>query len=633
MDGARPKCILCHVNFDSIRLLLHHMKIKHPKEDLVVVITKEDSTIKKKIIEASSNSKFSKTFKCDICVKTFLNAASKLAHVKNVHVGYLQSIRPKESLLIETECELCKKQFVNKLVLMNHVIREHGTDIKRICQTCQKACNSEYLFRIHICKDSLNNQKRIETFKEKVADKDIIDYDQVNDETKSSMIDLMVPVQADIQVEEGIQIDEIISEPSETITEKNNDKENNETLQDIENVEDFVSDVMQEDEPEIVQNLSKSAIFKCDICVKIFVSKEKFESHTCAAYGDLQCEFDRCSDVYHSEYELECHMRNYHFMSWRKSQKALNHFGKKKHFKCDKCEKTYSYKNALKEHQEHCNPNGVTDLSGQIVPPLDQGKVLGKCDICEREFSSVEETGYHSHQCATAEGTFICEYERCAKPFKDKSGLEKHMKGFHGHDIKFIDFRKRYRCDVCNKGFSYVGSLKDHRVRTHGDAPIQAFYCEYCEKTYKSNKNLKDHIRSHHTNDKIKEFKCDECGKRFEKQSTLKLHLDYFHRKSTKVKQFVCETCDKPFDSQDHLKIHMEKMQHSQKDQPKLKAKGGKIPCQRTPCTKTFANTQNMISHMKYVHDNTKSFICELCSKGFKDSYNYKRHFHLVHST
>ena len=61
MDGGRPKCILCHVNFDSIRLLLHHMKVKHPKEDLVVVITKEDSTIKKKIIEASSNSKFSKT--------------------------------------------------------------------------------------------------------------------------------------------------------------------------------------------------------------------------------------------------------------------------------------------------------------------------------------------------------------------------------------------------------------------------------------------------------------------------------------------------------------------------------------------------------------------------------------------
>ena len=58
------------------------MKIKHPKEDLVVVITKEDSTVKKKIIEATSNSNFSKTFKCDICVKTFLNAASKLAHVK-----------------------------------------------------------------------------------------------------------------------------------------------------------------------------------------------------------------------------------------------------------------------------------------------------------------------------------------------------------------------------------------------------------------------------------------------------------------------------------------------------------------------------------------------------------------------
>ena len=78
----------------------------------------------------------------------------------------------------------------------------------------------------------------------------------------------------------------------------------------------------------------------------------------------------------------------------------------------------------------------------------------------------------------------------------------------------------------------------------------------------------------------------------------------------------------------------MEKMQHSQReDQPKLKAKGGKIPCQKTPCTKTFATTENMLSHIKYVHDNSKAFICELCSKGFKDSYNYKRHFHLVHGT
>ena len=75
-----------------------------------------------------------------------------------------------------------------------------------------------------------------------------------------------------------------------------------------------------------------------------------------------------------------------------------------------------------------------------------------------------------------------------------------------GHNVD----KKRYKCDECGKGFLNNRRLSDHTNVHTGEKPYK---CKFCSSCFASQKNHRIHERGH--TDDQKKFRCDICGKGF----------------------------------------------------------------------------------------------------------------------
>ena len=134
---------------------------------------------------------------------------------------------------------------------------------------------------------------------------------------------------------------------------------------------------------------------------------------------------------------------------------------------------------------------------------------------------------------------FKCDY--CDKRFSYLSKLIVHQE-VHSHKLKFT-------CNHCGKGYKYLRSLKKH-LKTHdGEQPMK---CNWCPSRFSNKKELKIHTENH------KFYKCDQCNQKFVWKSRLTTHkcqtimhndLKFFAatRKynETLKRVWLCGFCDK----------------------------------------------------------------------------------------
>jgi len=90
---------------------------------------------------------------------------------------------------------------------------------------------------------------------------------------------------------------------------------------------------------------------------------------------------------------------------------------------------------------------------------------------------------------------------------------------------------KTYKCDQCDKVFSYRNSLDKHKkIHTSLRQKKEIFNCEFCDKSFSSQSNLNSHKLFHEI---MQKFSCGECEKTFVDLSSLKSHEKLQHGTST----------------------------------------------------------------------------------------------------
>ena len=249
-------------------------------------------------------------------------------------------------------------------------------------------------------------------------------------------------------------------------------------------------------------------------------------------------------------------------------------------------------------------------------------------------------------------------WDLCEVKFTQKCSLRRHTKT---HDKK-----TQFKCEPCGKDFNLKSNLTRYINSIHNDKVLK-HACQQCEKTFQNNANLKRHVKCVHEHSES--FPCDICKNIFFDINYLSKHIETIHEKSSSTK---CEICGKTFTDQRHLKLHISA----------LHLKNKKIDCE--VCNKTFYSKmswcyapiqpwnytcnichevfsafsmmQNYVTmthleqiiecnicetkyqtkhhlklHMDQVHENIRSFKCEICGNRFVSNYQLTRHEILMH--
>ncbi|GFY59161.1 probable histone-lysine N-methyltransferase PRDM7 [Trichonephila inaurata madagascariensis] len=194
-------------------------------------------------------------------------------------------------------------------------------------------------------------------------------------------------------------------------------------------------------------------------------------------------------------------------------------------FKCDVCEKLFSFSGAFERHRRK-HPSTRTDLQHQ-------------CPECR--YSTDRKTDIHRHMLThSGEKPHAC--PRCHKRFSREETLRQHLMVHTGE--------KKHVCDVCGKKFNRKSALQKH-VRLHtGEKPYR---CPDCGRDFNEAKNLKDHLKTHTGQ---RPHRCPHCEYRSTQPGNLSRHIVRMH---TQQFPHTCTFCQKGFCSPSDVRKHIER--------------------------------------------------------------------------
>jgi KRAB domain-containing zinc finger protein len=205
----------------------------------------------------------------------------------------------------------------------------------------------------------------------------------------------------------------------------------------------------------------------------------------------------------------------------------------------------------------------------------------------------------------------------CGKEFKNARRLNSHML-VHTHAESES---KKFKCEICDKGFNYSGDLLRHK-RTHNN--IKPYKCTFpnCNKSFVQSYALKLHVDVHNQ----VRFKCDKCGSEFSVKATLKNHMAKclnggsreYQSNREKYKCFV-EECSREFSSRKYLSVHLERIHQI------------KIENFETTCLECHMVFENVGDYSKHVRTHSCNFTCNLCKLRFKTETKLQSHIEKLH--
>ncbi len=182
--------------------------------------------------------------------------------------------------------------------------------------------------------------------------------------------------------------------------------------------------------------------------------------------------------------------------------------------KCDKCEKSYTWKSQLDKHK--------------LVHDPDSNR-KEQCHLCSRMFV--------------------------------KDYLQKHIESVHNGIAKFE------KCKFCNKTIKL--DMNRHVREVHLNMNLRK--CGQCDQTYKTEKNLRAHIKRVHQGSLDTKKTCKYCDQKMN-ESYLAKHIALKHE-GEKNGRLKCSKCDLCFMTQFKLIRHDELVHRSLNDKVHIKTK------------------------------------------------------------
>ncbi|CAH4034154.1 unnamed protein product [Pieris brassicae] len=294
------------------------------------------------------------------------------------------------------------------------------------------------------------------------------------------------------------------------------------------------------------------------------------------------------------------------------------------------------------------------------------GKVYYTCKVCEKNLSSAHTYLFHKN-IHTGERPCVCHV--CGKTFRAPSGLQRHLKETH-------ERVKRYVCALCAKTFVNSQNLRQHmRIHT-GERP---FVCAQCGKRFTQSGSLHVHLKTHSD---LFPFNCTECGAQFRLRSGLSKHrlkhtgerphvcvncgkgfrqkheLNSHSLTHSNAKPFACTLCGAAFRQRRALRHHCKRLHESRETASTVVknevtpgycfsffelekhteekgllhvniCKNGKSYGTCETCDKKIS--ASCLSRHARSHDEDKTYRCDVCGLGFKESGNLARHERAIH--
>ncbi|EDS27397.1 oocyte zinc finger protein XLCOF6.1 [Culex quinquefasciatus] len=191
---------------------------------------------------------------------------------------------------------------------------------------------------------------------------------------------------------------------------------------------------------------------------------------------------------------------------------------KRKEFFCYVCDHDFGSKDGIREHLythadqlpytcEECDKpisiKSVRDLNQHLEMHKDTTNGSVKCTWCPLRFHSLKGCTFHERTHVNEGSSALEELERRANILSKKKNVK----------IIVVEGTLRYACDHCDKSYTLLDSLRDHKTtHTDSDKPKKLHVCTICNEVFAFAGGLFTHKLVHSD---LLPYKCEYCDKAF----------------------------------------------------------------------------------------------------------------------
>ena len=264
---------------------------------------------------------------------------------------------------------------------------------------------------------------------------------------------------------------------------------------------------------------------RCNVCYKVFQSKEALQEHVSSDQHHHQC--SQCGKVFKCPRDLNTH--------------EMRHMGIRS-FLCDICGATFYSKMSLNRHRSTHNPDKNF-----------------KCPDCDQAFRKREHLRRHMKTRHSDYAPFKCTHEGCGRAFKRKDKLTEHLrthlvskpftcevcgKGYRNRDSLKYHSKSHlqsmdYICSICTIGFGKVGQLHAHLKEVHSVSlkDKSVYPCNMCDEVFPTPDGIRKHVQDVHGFTMDTRSQCVFCLKWFATEKNMMAHTKKHHMKMSDDKK------------------------------------------------------------------------------------------------